>query len=106
LKTTKIYILKLFQLLLDFEHSLEFIRHKLVEKSIDLAKVFNFIDYSKGTFINSAEIKRIMSVHGYSIGDSEARLILSRFDRNLSGQIGFNEFVMELNPKLQVYKKK
>ena len=98
--------MKLFQLLLDFEHSLEFIRHKLVEKTVDLAKVFNLIDASKGSFLNSAEIKRIMSINGYSINDLETRMILMKFDRNQSGQIAFKEFATELNPRLQVFKKK
>lgn len=90
---------------MDFEHALEFIRHKIVEKSIDLRKVFDGIDFSKGSFLSWNEIKRTMSINGYSINDSEARLILSRFDRNFSGQIGFNEFAAELKPKLATIKK-
>ena len=73
---------------------------------MDLAKVFNLIDASKGCFLNSAEIKRIMSINGYSINDLETRIILMKFDRNQSGQIAFKEFATELNPRLQVFKKK
>lgn len=106
MKTTKIYILKLFRLLLDYERALEFVRHKLASKTPDLRKFFHCIDLSKGNLLNMPEIKSLMSKHGYSIGDDEAKMILGRFDRNRSGQIGFNEFVAELNPRLQVLQKK
>lgn len=105
MKSTKIYILKLLRLVLDYEHGLEFVRHKLSSKSPDFQKIFCFIDLSKGNLLNLPEIKSLMSKYGYSIGDNEAKMILGRFDRNKSGQIGFKEFLEELNPRLQVFKK-
>ena len=106
MKTTKIYVIKLFRLLLDYENALEFVRHKLVNKKPDLAKIFDFLDLGKNKLIGKQEIKRIMSFKGYSIGEEESERILERFDRNKTCQIGFKEFASEINPKLQVLKKK
>lgn len=105
MRTTKIYIIKLFRLLLDYENSLEFIRHKLRGKDPDLGKIFQTIDLSKGNLLNVPEIMSIMSFQGYSISEREAIFILKRFDRNKGSQISFNEFKAELTPLLQVIKK-
>ena len=104
MRTTKIYIIKLLKILLDYENALEFVRHKLKQKKADLAQIFNYLDISKGSLLNSQEIKSIMSNQGYSLSEIEITMILKRFDFNNSYQIGFNEFVSELTPRLKLFK--
>lgn len=105
MRTTRIYITKLLKVLLDYENALEFVRHKLKEKAVDLSKIFNYLDISQGNLLNSQEIRSIMSKEGYFLSEGEVHMILRRFDVNNSLQIGFNEFVAELTPRLKNFKK-
>jgi len=77
-----------------------------VNKKPDLGKIFTILDLGKNGLIGKQEIKRIMSFKGYSIAEEESGMILDRFDRNKTNQIGLQEFTSEINPKLQVLNKK
>lgn len=95
-------ITHLFKMLLNCHYSCELIRKDLVQKKVNLGKVFEFIaGLVKGKAITKDAISKFFEKYYFYPSKEDIDNLMDTFDRNRSGIINMNEFQYELNPKLQ-----
>ena len=64
-------------------------------------EAFDYCDSNADLYLDSLDIKEMLSRHCFYATDREVSSILNRFDRDCDGRINFHEFVDEISPKLQ-----
>ncbi len=84
------------------ENANEAIRKRLSKiGSFNAYEAFNSLDLNNDGAVHTGEIRRLVESRGFHISEKEAKLILSKFDRDLDKVISFNEFRMEILPKIK-----
>lgn len=62
---------------------------------------FEYADKNKDGYLESEDIKEMLSEHCFYATDREITSILNKFDKDGDGKVAFNEFIDEMSPKLK-----
>ena len=80
------------------EKKAEKFRQLLVTKKVDLMKIFKVLDSQNDGFLSGEDFIKFIIKSDVSSNKNDINLLVSRFDKDKSGTISREEFVMELLP--------
>lgn len=80
------------------EKKAEKFRQSLVTKKVDLMKIFKVLDSQNDGFLSGEDFIKFIIKSDVSSNKNDINLLVSRFDKDKSGTISREEFVMELLP--------
>lgn len=87
-----------FKNIVNSEKKAERFRQSLVEKKVDLMKVFKVLDSQNDGFLSGEDFIKFIIKSDISSNKNDINLLVSRFDKDKSNSISREEFVMELLP--------
>lgn len=85
------------------ELKVEKLRQKIVEKKIDLLKIFKLLDVEKDGFLSGDDFIKFIIKSDIASNNNDVNLIVSRFDKDKSNTISREEFISELLPTSSTY---
>lgn len=80
------------------ERKIEKLRQTLMEKKVDLLKIFKILDAQNDGFLSGDDFIKFLVKNDISSNKTDINLIVSRFDKDKSQTISREEFVSELLP--------
>jgi len=80
------------------EKKAEKFRQSLVQKKVDLIKIFKVLDAQNDGFLSGEDFIKFIIKSDVSSNKNDINLLVSRFDKDKSGTISREEFIMELLP--------
>ena len=87
-----------FKNIVQAERKVEKFRQSLIEKKVDLMKIFKILDAQNDGFLSGEDFIKFIIKSDISSNKSDINLLVSRFDKDKSGTISREEFILELIP--------
>ena len=100
LLSTKIYLINLIRLIIQYENELNLIKKNIIRINMYLKDIFNKIDKSGLGFISDFEFLMYLRNCGINCNETEISLIFSKLDKNKNGKIELWEIEDELKSLL------
>ena len=100
LLSTKIYLINLIRLIIQYENELNLIKKNIAGINMYLKDIFNKIDKSGLGFISDFEFLMYLRNCGINCNETEISLIFSKLDKNKNGKIELWEIEDELKSLL------
>jgi Ca2+-binding EF-hand superfamily protein len=97
LMSTKMFLQKLFKLIIECENKLERLRTSLLHTRSYLNAIFGNIDKMCVGFITDYDLMMFLKERGINASDEEVGLAFIRFDKNRNGKVEYYEVVDEFD---------
>ena len=97
LMSTKMFLQKLFKLIIECENKLERLRTSLLHTRSLLNPIFRQIDKLCKNFITDYDLMMFLKERGICPSEQEVGLAFIRFDKNRNGKVEYYEIADEFN---------